>query len=211
MALKVIGAGLGRTGTFSLKIALERLGLGPCHHMEEVLKAGPVQVPLWSAAIAGTPDWEATFRGFNAAVDWPTAAFWRELADYYPEAKVILTTRTPESWYESYSATIAKLMSMRDESPPHMRDWFAMALAVTVKSGVGNRKDRAEVIEAFRTNETRVREALPADRLLVYQVREGWEPLCAFLGKPVPAEPFPNTNDQEQFWELVKRGMESGG
>jgi len=114
MTLSVFSAGFGRTGTMSLKLALEELGLGPCHHMDEVLHNGETQIPLWNDACAGRPDFEAIYRGYQSAVDWPTAAYWRELADAYPAAKVILSTRSAESWRaslpvaESYSPRYGK-------------------------------------------------------------------------------------------------------
>ncbi len=111
MTLEVIGAGVGRTGTYSLKLALEELGFGPCHHMEEVLHNAPIQIPLWTAAAAGKPDWDAALNGYNSAVDWPTASFWSELAKRYPKAKVVLTLRSTESWVASFSETIQKLMA----------------------------------------------------------------------------------------------------
>jgi hypothetical protein len=205
--IEVIGAGVGRTGTYSLKLALEHLGLGPCHHMEEVLAAADRQVPLWQAAVDGRPDWEATFDGYRSAVDWPTAGFWRELSAHYPDARVILTTRSSESWYESYAATIATLVANRADAPPQMGPWFDMAVAATVRNGIGDKIGRDAIIEAFRAHEAAVKAGVPADRLLVYRVKEGWEPLCRFLGKPVPHEPFPRTNDQTEFWELVRQGM----
>jgi len=207
MALEVIGAGVGRTGTFSLKLALEQLGCGPCHHMEEVLKNQSRQVPLWTAAVQGQPNWQSTFEGYVSAVDWPTAAFWSELAAYYSEAKVILTTRSPERWYESYSGTIHKLMSTADEAPATMKPWFEMAKGVTGKSGIGGHSSRSDMIKAFENHVDRVKESIPSDRLLVFEVKDGWGPLCEFLGKPVPAGAFPRSNDKEEFWDLVQKGM----
>lgn len=204
MTIRVIGAGLGRTGTYSLKLALEQLGYGPCHHMEEVVKAPERQVPLWSAAARGAPDFESAYAGFNSAVDWPTAAFWRELSEAYPEAKIILTTRSPESWYDSYSQTIHALLSAMDKAPPQFRPWFEMAIAVIKKSGIDDRKDRDRLIAAYKAHVEAVRSTIAADRLLVFDVREGWEPLCAFLGEASPAAPFPTSNNREEFWDLAR-------
>ena len=106
MALEVIAAGLGRNATFSMKFALEALGFGPCHHMSEVFADGRRQVPLWIEASRGNPDWDAIFAGFRASADYPSASYWRELAEHYPDAKVVLTTRDPDSWFESVSETI---------------------------------------------------------------------------------------------------------
>jgi Sulfotransferase domain len=121
--MHVIGAGLGRTGTYSLKFALNQLGLGPCHHMEEVMHKLPVQVPLWEAAIAGNPDWGAIYSGYGSAVDWPTASFYRELATAYPHAKFVLSTRSPDSWADSFGETIYKVLGGRDQAPADKRAW----------------------------------------------------------------------------------------
>src|SRR5215831_12935273 len=142
MAIKVIGAGVGRTGTYSLKLAINRLGLGPCHHMEAVIQNMPVQVPLWAAALEGKPDWAAIFDGFNSAVDWPTASFFRELAQNYPSAKFVLTHRDPESWAESFGETIYTVMGMRDSAPPERQAWLKMAYGVVAKSGFPDGLDR---------------------------------------------------------------------
>lgn len=203
--LEVIGAGVGRTGTYSLKLALEQLGFGPCHHMEEVLKDPERQVPLWSAAARGKADWTSLLAGYKSAVDWPTAAFWRELAEACPEAKVILTTRSAESWCDSYLETIHALLAKADAAPPHVRPWFEMADAVTAKSGFGGKTSRADITRAFDAHADAVRSAIPAERLLVYEVKDGWEPLCAFLGTAPPAAPFPKTNNREEFWELARQ------
>jgi hypothetical protein len=203
MAIKVIGAGVGRTGTYSLKLALNQLQFGPCHHMEEVLLNMPTQVPLWAAAARGRPDWEATFAGYESAVDWPTAAFYRELRAAYPSAKFILTHRSPESWVESFSETIYKLLAGRESAPPAMKDWFEMGGAVISKTGFPPGLDAAGLTRAFLAHTDAVKSAIPADQLLVYQVKEGWEPLCRFLGVPVPAGPFPRTNDRGEFWDRI--------
>lgn len=204
MTIKIIGAGVGRTGTYSLKLALEQLGLGPCHHMEEVLHNPPVNVPLWHAAALGKPDWEAAYKGYNSAVDWPTAAFWPELIKVYPQAKVILSTRSLESWYNSFSGTIFKLMVGRDQAPPHMKPFLDMAAAVIARSGFVFPQDPDSIKQAFLANEAAARKDVPPDRLLVFDVKQGWEPLCKFLGLPVPATPFPRSNDAQEFWDRIK-------
>jgi hypothetical protein len=199
--MHIIGAGLGRTGTYSLKLALNRLGAGPCHHMEAVILNMPVQVPLWAAALAGAADWEAIYAGFNSAVDWPSAAFFGELAGAYPGAKFILTERDPEHWADSFSATIYKAMAGRAAFPAELKPWLDMAHGVIVKSGFPDGLDREGLIRGFVAHNDAVRKAIPADRLLIYQVREGWGPLCGFLGVATPDEPFPRTNDRIEFWE----------
>lgn len=203
MAISVIGTGVGRTGTYSLKLAINQLGLGPCHHMEEVLRNMPVQVPLWSAALDGRPDWEAIYAGYGSAVDWPTAGFFRELLKAYPTAKFILTHRSPENWADSFGETIYTLLASRDQAPPDMKDWLNMATGVIAKTGFPEGLDRDALIKAFNAHNDAVKDTIPAKQLLVYQVKDGWAPLCEFLGKPIPAEPFPRTNDRAEFWERV--------
>jgi hypothetical protein len=203
MTLSVIGAGVGRTGTYSLKLAINQLGLGPCHHMEEVLHHMPVQVPLWSAALGGRPDWPSIYNGYFSAVDWPTACFFRELHRAYPSAKFILTLRSPESWADSFGATIYKLIAERDQAPPEMKDWLDMAAGVIARTGFPAGLDRDGLIKAYTAHNEAVKSAIPSDQLLVYQVKDGWAPLCAFLGKTVPSAPFPRTNDRAEFWDRV--------
>ncbi|MBT8206833.1 MAG: hypothetical protein KJO18_01065 [Acidimicrobiia bacterium] len=203
MSMHVIGAGVGRTGTYSLKLAINHLGAGPCHHMEEVLHNRPVQVPLWSSALRGSPDWNAIYNGYASAVDWPTACFFRELLETYPSAKFVLTHRSPESWADSFGATIHTLISNIDQAPSEMRPWLEMAAGVIAKTGFPVGLDRDGLIEAFRAHNEAVRRTIPGDQLLVYQVSEGWEPLCEFLDAPVPSDPFPRTNHRAEFWDRV--------
>jgi len=207
MALQVIGAGLGRTGTRSLQLALNQLELGPCYHMAEVVQNLPVNVPLWLSALDGRADWETIFKGYRSAVDWPVAGFYRELHAAYPSAKFILTVRSPESWAESFDETIYKLQAGGDQAPAVMKPWFDMANGVVAKSGIPFGLDAAGLAKAFMAHTDAVKAAIPADHLLVYQVKDGWDPLCAFLGKPAPAEPFPNTNSTEEFWAAVAAAM----
>jgi hypothetical protein len=201
--MKAIGAGIGRTGTLSLKLALNRLGLGPCHHMEEVLDQLPIQLPLWNAALKGDPDWSAIYRGYASAVDWPTAAFYRELIEAFPGAKFILTHRSPESWADSFAATIYRLLGRKDDAPPEVKEWLEMASGVIARSGFTPGMDPDALARSFMAHNHAVKEVIPASQLLVYQVKEGWQPLCSFLGLPVPDEPFPRTNDREEFWDIV--------
>jgi hypothetical protein len=207
MPLQVIGAGFGRTGTLSLKLALEELGLGPCHHMEEVL-AHPWQLPHWQAIADGrTPDWDVVFAGYGSTVDWPSAHVWRELAAFYPDAKVILTVRPRDAWWTSFSQTIAKVMAMRDGIPPgHTRDTMLMATTLIAEQTFGGKADdRETALAAFDRRVAEVRAQIPSGRLLVFDVAEGWGPLCGFLGRPVPQAPFPRANSTQEFWEHVKR------
>ena len=204
MTLQVVGAGVGRTGTYSLKLALDQLGLGPTHHMEEVINNPLAQIPLWTAAAHGNPDWARNYEGYNSAVDWPTASFWKELSALYPDSKVVLTLRAPESWYDSFSETIFKLLAGADQAPPHMRPLLEMGAAVIGKAGFMGKTERQELIKAFNDHTAKVKAGVPAGRLLVYEVKQGWEPLCKFLGLPVPSEPFPKSNNREDFWDRIK-------
>lgn len=135
MQVKVIGTGVGRTGTYSLKLALNELELGPCHHMEEVLFHMPTHVPLWMDAANGKPDWDAIYKGYGSTVDWPTAGFFRELSVACPHAKFVHTVRSPDSWVASFSETIYKLLSNQDQAPAEMHDWLNMASRVIEKRG----------------------------------------------------------------------------
>jgi len=208
MPLAVIGAGLGRTGTFSLKHALEELGLGPCHHMEEVM-AHPEQIPAWHAAgRGGAVDWDALMAGYRSSVDWPSAQFWSELAALYPDAGIVLTVRDTERWYESFSKTIMRLLCAPDMAPnPTIRSILDMTQDVIVRRAFGGRLDDAGHVKAsFERHNAAVRAAVPPERLLVFDVAQGWEPLCAFLHVPVPATPFPRVNSTTEFWEMIEKG-----
>jgi len=206
MALDVISSGFGRTGTKSLKAALERLGFGRCHHMHEIVEH-PEQVIHWQRLAAGqTVDWDTVFAGYRSQVDWPGAHVWRELAAAYPAAKVVHTVRPEANWWASFDKTIGKLMARYQTLPlpPHIRDILAAWNELAGKGTFGGRLDDREIgLAAFRRRTDEVRAALPAHRLLVFDVAEGWQPLCAFLGVAVPAEPFPHHNLRADFWEVL--------
>ena len=202
MTISVIGAGFGRTGTLSLKLALERLGVGRCYHMMEVFQI-PAAPDLWRAAADAPPgDWETIFDGFSATVDWPGATFYRQLADHYPEAKVILTHRDPDAWFRSTQATIFANDLGGDEETPFSR----MIKAVIGRLFDGRLHDRDHVIDVYRRHNDEVRRVIPAERLLVYEVSEGWAPLCDFLGLPEPDGPMPKVNSTEEFVGRVAAG-----
>lgn len=201
--MQIIGTGVGRTGTYSLKLALNQLGFGPCHHMEEVLHNMPTQVPLWTAAVNDKADWSAIYDGYPSAVDWPTAGFFRELVATYPDAKFVHTERNAESWADSFGGTIYTLLQGKDKAPPEMQDWLAMASGVITKTGFPEGLDKNGLIHAFNAHNYAVKETIPADRLLVFQVKQGWQPLCDFLGVDAPDEDFPRTNDRAEFWDRV--------
>jgi hypothetical protein len=203
MTLSVIGIGVGRTGTYSLKLAINQIGMGPCHHMDEVIHNMPTQVPLWSAAVSGQADWARIYEGYESAVDWPTACFYGELLNEYPAAKFVLTVRDPERWVDSFSATIYELFAKKEQAPQEMRAWLDMATAVVAKTGFPLGLDHDALVRAFESHIDSVKEAIPADQLLVFDVREGWEPLCDFLDVPVADGDFPRTNDRAEFWDRV--------
>jgi hypothetical protein len=201
--MQVIGAGVGRTGTYSLKLAINRLGLGPCHHMEAVIHDMPAQVPLWNDAAAGRPDWGRIYQGFDSAVDWPTACFFRELLQAYPAARFVLTVRDPDKWADSFAATIYKLIGERDQAPADKKAWLEMAERIISATGFPAGMDQAQLARAYAAHNEAVKATIPASQLLVYQVKEGWEPLCEFLGVDVPDDPFPRTNHRAEFWDRV--------
>ena len=194
MTLRVVGAGLGRTGTNSLKVALERLLGAPCYHMMEVF-AHPEHIAVWHAAARGQmPDWRTLFAGFGAAVDWPAAAFWAELSAAFPDALVLLSVREPQAWWQSASETI--FPSIRQQTGS---EWHAMVDALFAARFTTAIDDPAATIAAFERHNARVRATVPAHRLLEWRAADGWAPLCAALGVPVPNEPFPHTNTRADW------------
>jgi hypothetical protein len=211
MTLQLIGAGVGRTGTNSLRLALNQLEFGPCYHMSEFVLNVPVNLPLWQAALDGNPDWDAIYTGYASAVDWPTAGFFRELNAAYPQSKFILTVRSAEDWAESFSETIYKQLAGGDQAPAVFKPFFDLAHGVLLKTGFPFGLDIAGLANAFNAHTDAVKAAIPAARLLVYEVKDGWGPLCAFLGVSEPAEAFPRTNSRDEFWEAVAANMGKAG
>jgi hypothetical protein len=217
--MRVIGVGFGRTGTASLKLALERLGQGPCYHMLEIVEE-PARAHGWLAALRGEPDWATVLGGYNSTVDWPGAAFWHELLAAYPDAVAILTVRDPQQWFDSVMRTIFRgddaahtpvgraLFRAATLTRPDLRA-FAELQTALIRDGVfsGRPTDREHAIEVYERHVAEVTATIPADRLLVFDVRDGWEPLCAFLGVPVPDEPFPHANDTATFRRMQRAGM----
>ena len=207
--MKVIGAGFGRTGTTSLKAALETLGFGSAYHLTEVF-THPEHVRFWEAARRGERvDWAGFLSGYGVTVDWPACAFYAELMEAFPEASVILTVRDPERWYESTRTTIYELSRVTAASRT-ARVAFGLVSLLTfggfARTGAaeeiiwngtfdGRFEDRPHAIEVLERHNEEVKRRVPPDRLLVYEVREGWGPLCEFLGVPEPDEPFPHLND----------------
>lgn len=198
MALKVIGAGFGRTGTLSLKNALEVLGFGKCYHMLEILKQ-PSHMKHWTEIMhRGKADWETLFKDYQSAVDWPVAAYYRDLMAVYPEAKVILTVRDPGSWHRSimttfYQARRAFVVRITQLVPTLHQ--FLNAMENALWHGVFQDKleDKSYAVEVFKNHVEEVKRIVPPERLLIFEARQGWEPLCAFLNVPVPIDkPYPH-------------------
>jgi hypothetical protein len=202
MTISLIGAGYGRTGTLSLKSALETLGYNKCHHMIEVINT-PGEPERWMQAIdAETVDWESMLEGYEATVDWPACHFYKALADYYPKAKVLLSVRDPMAWFESMSATtlrvIRKRMQASDAGQPKN-----LGTELVVNAAFGGEIDDAEhAIRMFNQHTKDVVEAIDPSRLLIFDVREGWAPLCQFLDKPVPDAAFPRVNSRDEFEDI---------
>ncbi|MCX7889550.1 MAG: sulfotransferase family protein [Rhodobacteraceae bacterium] len=187
MQLSVIGAGFGRTGTDSMREALTILGLGPCHHMFEVT-ANPVMKARWRALMAGeAPDWPALFQGYRSCVDWPAAFYWRELAALNPAAKVVLTWRTPESWWESFEKTILAHYRVAE-------DRASVGVRIVEKVFGDRIGDRDHAIALYEANVAAVRREIPPGRLIVHGLGDGWGPLCAGLGLAEPQVPYPSRN-----------------
>jgi hypothetical protein len=207
--MRVIGAGFGRTGTSSLKRALEQLGFGPCHHMEEVIKH-PRELSTWARAAQGeTIDWKTFMRPWGSSCDFPSSLYYRELMEVFPDAKVVLTVRDPAAWYTSMSETIVPMMKGFPNRVvmPHLTVLNAPFRSVDgtrIKREIVDRfSDRDHVIAMFEAHIAVVRRVVPPERLLVFEVKQGWGPLCEFLGVPVPSEPFPRVNDTAEFKRRV--------
>ena len=200
MALRVVGAGLGRTGTSSLKLALEELLGGRCYHMLEAIER-PADTAVWKAALRGEGvDWGGLLSGYVGTVDWPACSLWRELHGAYPEAIVLLSTRgSAEEWWESFERTIRATLSQ--PIPAGEEDWAerrTMTLALMERLDPAWRERDAAIAAYDRHNEA-VRTTVPGDRLVEWQTGDGWEPLCAALALPVPPNPFPHTNTAAEF------------
>jgi|SRR5665213_332689 len=195
MSLKVVGTGLGRTGTKSMQTALGMLGFGACHHMVDVFQH-PASMQLWIDAGDGRPDWDTIFKDYNSAVDYPSAAYWRELTSFYSDAKVLHTVRDPNEWFDSVHATIFAPGSLSRREGDDVPQRFFASIRRRLPSRLD---DRAAMTDYFRIHTEAVAAAISPGRLLVYQMGEGWERLCKFLRVPVPAEPFPSENSRAEF------------
>jgi hypothetical protein len=208
MTLEIIGAGFGRTGTYSLKSALEMIGFGPCHHMSEVID-NPEQIRHWTDVAAGRNDFDGIFSGYRSAVDFPVSAYWQDVLAANPDAKVILSARDPDDWYGSFSQTILPLILDQASWPEERRPWFEMIERVIVGQALGGRTDRDGILAAYRANAEAAERLVEDGRALVFRARDGWAPLCDFLGVEIPGDPYPKTNARADFFAAVKSGAEA--
>ena len=216
--MKLIGAGMPRTGTLTQKVALEMLGLGPCYHMVDVL-ADLEQAKLWQRALDGEAPWGQIFGDFNSTVDWPGGYFYRELMAVYPEAKVLLSVREPQAWERSMRETVwavrhgeslvRLLSSAQAHVNPQWRGFLEMIDRLvwedegTFASG---HAEPQQLIDTMIRHNREVESNVPPERLLVWSVEEGWQRLCEFLEVPVPRQPFPHVNDRTEFLNRVIDG-----
>ncbi|MEN8182034.1 MAG: sulfotransferase family protein [Myxococcota bacterium] len=200
MPLRVVGAGMGRTGTNSLKLALERLLGEPCYHMFECFQR-PEHMPRWTAATRGElPDWDELLAGYGAAVDFPPAAFWPELMHSYPDALILLSVRDTDDWWRSASRTI--FPSVLALPPGPLREMIDALWSARFTLDIEDEQAAKAAFEAFND---RVRAGVAPERLLEWRPGDGWEPICAALGLPVPPEPFPHVNTTADFLEEISQ------
>ena len=208
--LRVVGAGLPRTGTRSLQFALRQLLGAECYHMHVVFERAYADVPAWQAALDGGPvDWPALFTGCAAAVDWPASLFWRELADRYPDAVVLLSVRDDaQAWWRSADRTVWDVM--RKGGPGGDPDWYRMATGVMDRVFGPDWDSPAPAMAAYEAWNDAVRAACPPGRLLEWNARQGWEPICRRLGLPVPDEEFPRVNTTEEWLARNESPVDGG-
>ena len=208
MTIKLIGAGFGRTGTMSIKAALEELGFDKCYHMVDIIKEPSLAQGWYEASQGKSVQWDKIFEGYLATVDWPGCSFYRELMDQYPDAKVLLTIRDPETWYDSMSSTIYQLrngtLGWLTPFVPSFNVIPKMQQNVIWGGTFNNRfEDRQYAIKVFNDHIAEVKRVVPPERLLVYHVKEGWEPLCRFLDVPIPQTPFPHMNSRAELQRII--------
>jgi Sulfotransferase domain len=209
--LKLVNAGLGRTGTTSLQVALDRLGIGPCFHMFDVVEDDE-RLRQWERVVCDgeRPDWGALFDGYGAAVDGPCTVYYEQISAAFPEAKVILTVRDAERWYRSTYDTLYQFVLRSAQNPPRPGSRQARLLRLVgtmVWDGLfgGRFEDERHAVEVYHRHNEEVVRTLGADAVLVYDVKQGWEPLCGFLGVDVPPEPFPHANDAAAMRRRIDR------
>lgn len=200
--LSILGVGFPRTGTMSLKLALEQLGYGPCYHMIEVFDR-PEDIPHWREAVAGDADWDRLFGDYQATCDAPGVYFWRELTVLHPAARCILTVRDADAWYDSFRETVFEVITQTDHVDDDTHRRVQQLARELVLDGLlqGQFEDRAAAIEHYHRHNAAVIEQVDPSRLLVFRVEEGWEPLCRFLGVDVPSTLFPHINTRHEFRE----------
>jgi Sulfotransferase domain len=217
--MKLLGAGLPRTATTTQMIALEMLGL-PCYHMRDMMSDLETSVPQWRKAFEGQGDWDEIFAGKESTVDWPAAYHYAELMDVYPDAKVLLSVRDADSWVRSMDNTITQifygdtlmhhLARAQYHLDPNYGAWIDLLTEMNFgeERGVwaGTNGEAGPMAEAMERWNREVQETVPADRLLVWNPKEGWDPLCEFLELPVPEQPLPNVNDTENFQKNLIMG-----
>jgi Sulfotransferase domain len=212
--MKVIGAGFGRTGTMSLKVALQQIGFDPCLHMIDLLAGMPELSDTFREAQEGkTVDWAVALKGFESTVDWPGCTFYKQMMDAFPDAKVLLTVRDPEAWYKSVDDTIYGAAQAIQTMPEMADKPVAKMLKSVVWDGdlEGTFADKERTLSIFENHNREVQEYVPSDRLLVFEVKQGWAPLCNFLGVDIPSEPFPHVNDTQSFLENMRSGAITSG
>ena len=217
--MKLIGAGQPRTATTTQMIALEMLGL-PCYHMRDMMMDTETSVPQWRKAFEGDGDWDEIFAGKESTVDWPAAWHYRELIEVYPDAKVLLSVRSADSWVQSMENTITQIF-FRDtlmhhlsraqyNIDPNYAAWIDLLTEMNFgeERGAwrGTNGEPEAMVEAYNRWNQEVKDTVPSERLLVWDPKEGWEPLCEFLELPVPNDPFPNVNDSKEFVERIVDG-----
>ena len=203
--MKIIGAGFSRTGTFSLKQALQILGFDPCYHGEEIFQR-PDDVVVWTNALTQTPDWRSLFAGYLAGLDSPICFFWRDIYSAFPDAKVILTKRDPDDWYESFKDSLYRAMLQPERAPEQVQGALLMAKAIVLEHFFDNRfEDKPYALEVYQRHNESIEASFVdnPDRLLVFEVTEGWASLCHFLGKDLPDVDFPRTNSRAEFQALL--------
>lgn len=217
MSIKIVGAGYGRTGTKSLQLALEKLGYGKCYHMEELFR-NPAGITHWKNAYQGKKvDWTSLFQNYQSIVDFPGAIYYKEIANHFPDTKVILSVRDPEKWYQSVRATIFGF----DPGPAiKMKMLFKMPFSAPARNlfqviqqsnkAIWNQyfedkfEDKDYAIQRFKQHIEEAKRVIPKERLLIFDAKDGWQPLCDFLGKEIPSEPYPNSNKKEDFQTWAK-------
>ena len=208
MSLQIIGAGFGRTGTNSLKVALEQLGFSRCHHMKEVA-ISRFQVRSWYALSKGEKkNWDDVFRGFAASCDWPSSAYWEELYRYYPQSRIILTVRDEEGWYRSARETIYPVSQLVPRWLIRVSRWTRELdgmITNVVWDGIfkGQFENRDYALGIYREHVDRVKQTIDPARLLIFEAKDGWEPLCSFLEVPIPDMPYPHVNEAAEIKRII--------